>query len=357
MFCMTRDITDRKQAEERLREYEKVVEGLEEMIVVLDRDYRYLLANRAYLRYRASEREQLIGRTVQEVLGEQTFGMIATRLKDCLAGKSVKYEIRHDFPDLGERDLLVSYFPIDGPGGIDRVACVLQDITERNQAHEKLGMLSRRLFHVQEEERRHLARELHDEIGQVLTAAKINLNSIELDSASPHCARLEETVAILDKLLRQVRQISFDLHPSLLDDLGLVPALRSLLDQQAGRAGLRAQFSSREPLGEVDHGAQTTAFRIAQEAITNVLRHAKARFIALHLWTEGSQLRMRIIDDGIGFRPGGASIPAVGRDTAFGLVSMKERAGLAGGSLRVISAPNKGTTVDVLLPLRSRPGK
>ena len=136
-YSFLNDITERKRFEERLQEYERVVEGLEEMIVVVDRDYRYVIANRAYLNYRGMEREQLVGRLVPEVLGKEVFDkVVKEKVDECLQGKVVKYELRYKYDKLGERDLLISYLPIEGPAGVDRVACVFQDITERKQAEE-----------------------------------------------------------------------------------------------------------------------------------------------------------------------------------------------------------------------------
>src|SRR6202011_428409 len=135
---------------------------------------------------------------------------------------------------------LVNVAPLrNGKGELIGAMNCFQDITERKraakeleEANRQLRILSRRLFHLQEEERRHLARELHDEIGQALTGAKINLETAMKESNGAKSKRIDETAAILEKLLGQVRQISLDLRPSTLDDLGLVPALRSLLDQQ-----------------------------------------------------------------------------------------------------------------------------
>lgn len=138
-YAIYRDITERQRVEQRLREYEKAVEGLDEMIVVVDRDYRYVVANRAFLKYRGLEAEQFVGRRIPDLLNPGVFENIAKpKLDECFEGQIVKYEMRYTYPTLGERDLLISYFPIEGPSGVDRVACVLQDITEAKRAEEAL---------------------------------------------------------------------------------------------------------------------------------------------------------------------------------------------------------------------------
>jgi PAS domain S-box-containing protein len=146
----TEDITERKRVEQRLREYEKAVEGLDEMIIVIDRDYRYLLANYAFLAYRGLEREQLVGRLVSEALNPGVFeNVVKEKLNQCFEGHVVKYEMKYNYPELGERDLFISYFPIEGPAGVDRVACVLKDITESKRAEEALRESQRRLEEAQ----------------------------------------------------------------------------------------------------------------------------------------------------------------------------------------------------------------
>jgi signal transduction histidine kinase len=162
--------------------------------------------------------------------------------------------------------------------------------------------------------------------------------------------RLEDSVQLLDRLLTQVRHLSLALRPPLLDELGLVPTLRWLVEQQAQRAGLRTEFHAAEPFEKLRPEIQTVGFRIAQEAITNVLRHAKAGFVGVHLEIDEGQLRMKIVDDGNGFELAEVERRAH-EGLGFGLMGMRERAALVGGRVRIISSPKKGTSVEVSLPL------
>ena len=137
--AIARDITEQKLAENRLREYERAVEGSEEMIAVVDRDYRYLIANRKFLEMRNMTREQVVGRLAPEVLNAGVFEtLVKEKLDQCFRGEAVRYELEYAYPDIGKRNILASYFPIEGVKGIDRVACILLDITDRKMAEASL---------------------------------------------------------------------------------------------------------------------------------------------------------------------------------------------------------------------------
>jgi signal transduction histidine kinase len=156
-------------------------------------------------------------------------------------------------------------------------------------------------------------------------------------------------MAIIDRALQQVRELSLDLRPMALDDLGLVAALRWYVDREAQRAGLAPEFSAGD-LERLPPELETACFRIAQEALTNVVRHAKAKHLRVELSQSGDELHLVVRDDGIGFDP--AAIGGGASDVKLGQLGMRERALIVGGTIEVVSAPGKGTEVHARFPLK-----
>ena len=223
---------------------------------------------------------------------------------------------------------------------------------KREEYSLKLQVLSRRLVEAQETERRHLARELHDEIGQALTVAQLNLQAmVQAPGTKTLVPRLKESLAVIDRVLEQVHDISLNLRPSMLDDLGLEPALRWFTKRQAALLGLKASFHADALEQRLDPMIETECFRVAQGALTNVVRHARAKTLKVELRKEAGQLHLLVSDDGIGFDVRAVWEAAV-RGATLGLLSMEERAALAGGRLEFTSVPGKGTEVHVWLPLK-----
>lgn len=217
------------------------------------------------------------------------------------------------------------------------------------EAHRRLQALSARLLQVEETERRRVARELHDGVGQLLTAVKLRLAGLN-SSAADYPSRRHECVAAIDEALEQVRRMARDLRPSQLDDLGLVAALRSHLDRQASSAGFKPNFNDERVPVRLATEIETTCFRIAQEALTNIARHAQASEVWVTLAGTAAELRLEVRDNGRGFDVAAArSQAAAGR--SMGLLSMEERATLAGGRLALESAPGRQTQLSLVLPL------
>ncbi|MGC8780434.1 MAG: histidine kinase [Anaerolineae bacterium] len=209
---------------------------------------------------------------------------------------------------------------------------------------------SRRLVEMQEAERRRVARELHDEVGQALTAVKINLQALEQQGAQPQLAgRLQDSIAVVERALQQVRNISLDLRPSLLDDLGLVPALRWYVDSQARRAGLAARFTAMPADLRLAPHLETHCFRVAQEAITNVIRHAHATQMDVSLDSTGHGVRLIVRDNGVGFNVAQALEQSM-HGKSMGLSGLRERAALIGGRVDIFSKKGHGTEVRAWFP-------
>lgn len=222
-------------------------------------------------------------------------------------------------------------------------------------AEQRLRVLSRRLLQVQEEERRHIARELHDEIGQTLTAIKINLQALQQnDEPETFPQQLGNSINYLDDMLHRVRNLSLDLHPPMLDDLGLKAALRWLVDHEFGQSNIDVSFSSDSfdyrPGGQVETGC----FRVAQEALTNVIRHARARSVAVQLTPESGVLHLIVGDDGVGFDVED-KFQRAEKGKSFGLTGMKERVDMLGGRIEFRSTPGIGTEVHAWFPNASSP--
>ena len=232
---------------------------------------------------------------------------------------------------------------------LQSLARMLTTHIDRQRAEQGMRMLSGRLVTAQEEERKRIARELHDEIGQVLTVVKMNLELLgKADRSATPQTGIEACVLNVDRAIEQVRELALDLRPVILDQLGLPAALRWFVDRlPPGR--LATHLAVREVEGEtLAPEVKTTAFRIAQEAVTNVLRHARARNVWLSLKARPSELELSVRDDGAGFDLG-----AMRRSPAasFGLSSMEERVRLVGGRLEIRTAPGAGTEVWARFPL------
>lgn len=231
----------------------------------------------------------------------------------------------------------------------------LQTQRGRDLQHQAdLQRLSAQLIHAQEEERRSIARELHDQVGQVLTAVKVELAVAEhaLADAGHRVAALEDARAVTDHALHTVRDLSRLLHPALLDDMGLAAALDWYLKAFRRRHGLSVDYEVVEMTGRLAPEIEAGAYRIVQEALTNVVRHAGTTRCSVTIVNANGEVRLTVADSGAGFDP--AASPADPAERGLGLVGIRERAWGLGGSARIVSAVGRGTTLTVVLPARPR---
>ena len=355
LLSVCEDITERKRAEARLMEYEKAVECVQEMIAVVDREYRYQLANHAFNAYRSMAKEDVVGHFLWEVLDEEFFKrVVKDKLDQAFNGNIVKYEVRYRYPRIGERDVAISYFPVEGPEGIERVVCVLQDITERKRANEELHRLSGQLLRLQDEERRKIARDLHDSTGQDLVALSTTLSQVY--EALPAARRkLRKQVAqcrwMADRTLREVRTLSYLLHPPMLDESGLEDAVRHFVDGFCERTGIAVDLQVSRGFGRLPQEIELGLFRVVQESLTNIQKHSGSYTARVELGRSSKCVKLQIRDEGRGImaangKHGGA--PA--GHSGVGIPSMEERAKQVGGEL-LIESSNHGTSVEVMVPI------
>ena len=219
------------------------------------------------------------------------------------------------------------------------------------KGRESQRALATRLVEIQETERRHIARELHDQIGQVLTGLQFMLESSKSQASVEVSNRISEAQETVISLIEQIREMSLNLRPSMLDDIGLMPTLHWHFERYTNQTGIKVSFSHNGITQRLLPEVETAVYRIVQEALTNIARHAQVTEAFIQLRLEKDTLGMAIIDHGSGFDPGIEKNKA----TSAGLTSMRERANMLGGYLVVKSAPGEGTQILVMLPLEQKP--
>jgi signal transduction histidine kinase len=218
---------------------------------------------------------------------------------------------------------------------------------ELSSAYDELGELHRQLETAKEEERRFIARELHDDLGQALTVLKLGLKSGKTTPFS-------DPIRVIDGLIVKVRELSRSLRPALLDEVGLGPALSAYIEEQSQVSGITMVFDQKRFEGRLHADLEIACFRIVQEAVTNALRHADGKRIGIRIERAELTVKIRIEDDGRGF-DGNETLERAALEGHVGIVGMRERVRMLGGTFRIQSRPGEGTTIDVELPLEPPP--
>lgn len=356
---VTRDLTERRRAEEALRDREQLLEAMFDRtasgIALLDPRGRFVRVNRQFELLLGYAARELRDRTLDGLAEPADRDAVRQLLSDLVTGRreSTQTETRYRRKDGEVLWVLGTMALIPGPDGKPRhVITIIEDITvqrrvreELQASREELRALSQKLLGSQEAERTRLARELHDQIGQALSAVKMSLEGLVRPAGQERRshASIEDSMAVVERAIEQVRTLSFDLRPSMLDDLGLAAAAAAYCKRQMKLAGVELELDIGPLTGPPPKDVEVACFRILQEAVTNVIRHAGARRLKLQLGGDERELMLTVEDDGRGFDP--ERLREAGPGHHLGILGMRERAELVGGTVHVDSAPGRGTFV------------
>ena len=362
-------LTDRKRAEEAIREspdlLRLVLATLPVGVSVLDRSGNIVLANAAtkliWGGMIASGQERWARTTASwHVSGKPIAPTEWASIRALREGKTSLNELIDIETYDGQRKTIQnSAAPIrDADGLIVGSVIVNEDVTERVRAEsalrestDRLQHFSRRLLTVQEEERRHLSRELHDEFGQLLAGITLHLQAAKSVANDATRSRLEECVDLIQHAGAQLRSLVVELRPTMLESAGLAPTLRWLAKQHEERTGMATQVVGQ--LNDVRSDLAIGCFRAVQEALTNVIRHARAQHVWIELGQTDGALELAVRDDGVGFDVARVLDQAPGCGH-LGLLGMKERVQILGGDIEVDSDPGRGTRIRISFPAAER---
>jgi len=345
-------LVDRLQEQRAL--LNELLEQAPHAVALMTMDDRVMRVNREFTRLFGYTPHETLGRHLRELIVPGESRAEEPREAGVVAqGPPVEVEGVRQRKDGRRVPVAMIRVPVALPRGQVAVYGIYRDITEHKRAEDMLQTFSQRLIETQEAERRRVARALHDEIGQALTALKLHLQLLlQAAQASPLTQPLQDSLGRIDRAVQQVRELSFDLRPALLDDLGLVAALRWYVEREAQRAGFLAEVVADPVDTRLPPALETACFRIVQEALTNVVRHAQARQVRVELHSRGAEVHLVIRDDGLGF-DGDTVWSAPVSEGNLGVQGMQERAVIVGGQLDIHSAPGQGTEVHARFPLPS----
>ena len=340
-----------RQVSERTREISGILRYTPAVVYIKDKDGKYLMVNSRY--------EELFGVRSEDIRGKTAHDIFPKELADQFQADDLQVfherrasQIEEQIPfENGIRTYLSVKFPLyDEQDSVYGVCGIATDITELKKAQDQLRRLSGSIMAGQEKERAAIARELHDELGQVLTALRMDCVWMRDRLQETDAKASERTFAmceLIDQTIDDVRSIAVRLRPGVLDDLGLTDALEWYTTDFEKRTGIACSFNHFD-VPEVNNMVATAAYRITQEALTNVARHSHATHVHVTLKAEEGRLTLQIVDNGLGFRTEGLK-----ESECLGMAGMRERASLVGASLEIQSQPEAGASVFFALPIDS----
>jgi PAS domain S-box-containing protein len=339
-------LVDRLQ--EKSEQLNKLFQRLPQPVIVMNENGRALRVNPEFARVFGYTSEETVGRRLCELIVPGDLGQDSDNEPELVPeGLQGEVEVVRQRKDGSQLHVLVVSVTVSLPGRRTELWTIYRDITARKRVEASLQAVSSRLLEVQEAERRHLARELHDEVGQMLTGLRLLLKLNGDSSVDKIKGRFDQARSIVDDLFGTVRRLSFDLRPADLDQFGLLPALLALFERYTSQTGILVDFKHRDVDRRFESKVETAAYRVVQQALTNAAQHAGVAGVTVRLWAEANKLHLEVEDRGRGFDP--EIVMKVTRSS--GLFGMSERTSLVGGRMTIDSTPGEGTTITAELPL------
>jgi len=332
-----------RQVIKRTREISSILKYTPAVVYIKDKDGHYILVNSRYEELFGVQNDEARGKTDYEILPKEVADQFRTNDQKILSEKR-SFQVEEHIPQNESIHTYLSVkFPVyDESGIVSGVCSISTDMTALKKAQDQLRRLSGSIMASQEKERSAIARELHDELGQVLTALRMDSIWIQkrLKEAEPEVAERAMTMCnLIDKTIKEVRSLAFRLRPGVLDDLGLVEALEWYTADYERRTAITCVFEHAN-VPKTNEAVATAAYRITQEALTNVVRHSFSNSVNVTMQVQKGILTLAVIDNGRGF-----NTLELSESKGLGVAGMRERASLVSGILEVQSLPEKGTSV------------
>lgn len=355
------DISKRKQTERKLQEseekYRTMVEYSNDLIWTLDKEGNFTFINKKAEEVSGYKMTELKGKSFVPLIVPEDLPRVMKIFSETMGGKTQQYEVDFYKKNKSICSLSVNTTPVVESGNVIATVSFGHDITERKQiiknlerSQEEMRNLTTYLQNVREKERMHIAREIHDELGQALTAIKIDASWLSKKSKDKVILdKTESMIQLIDQTIASVQKISSELRPGILDDLGLISAIEWQAGEFSKRTGIKCVSDIKEADISLDQTRSTAIFRIFQESLTNIARHSKATKVNIMLKQKDDRLVLKISDNGRGI-----SREKINSPKSYGILGMRERVIYCGGEITINRNKGKGTTVTLSIPIERR---